>query len=137
MRYACGLPLLLLVALPVTAGELSLARIFGDPALSGPTPRDVQISPDGRRVGLLRGRADDQYQLDLWSYDVADGTLKLRADSRQLMPVEQLSAAERSRRERERIADFHGIVDYKWAPDSRHVLFTLAGSLYLCDLNAA
>src|SRR5476651_1656298 len=42
----------------------------------------------------------------------------------------------RSRRERERIADYHGIVEYKWAPDSRHVLFTLSGSLYLCDLDA-
>ena len=128
------LPLLCLIALPAGAGELTLERIFGDPALSGPTPRNVQVSPDGRRVGLLRGRADDQHQLDFWSYDVADGALKLRVDSKQLAPREQLSTEERARRERERIADFHGIVDYKWAPDGRHVLFTLSGNLYLFDL---
>src|SRR6202030_1181282 len=38
---------------------------------------------------------------------------------------------------RERIADYHGIVGYEWAPDGRHVLFTLGGDLYLCDLGAA
>jgi dipeptidyl-peptidase 4 len=134
MRRVCCL--LMLIALPSYASELTIARIFGDPALTGPTPRDVQISPDGRRVGLLRGRNDDQHQLDLWSYDISDRSLKLRVDSKRLVPVEQLSAVERARRERERIADYHGIVDYKWAPDSRHVLFTLAGTLYLCDLDA-
>jgi dipeptidyl-peptidase-4 len=128
--------LLILIAVPINASELTIARIFGDPGLSGPTPRAVQVSPDGRRVGLLRGRDDDQHQLDLWSYDVTDGALKLRVNSKLLVPAEQLSAVERARRERERIADYHGIVDYKWAPDSRHVLFTLAGSLYLCDLDA-
>jgi len=128
--------LLIVIALPANSSELTIARIFGDPALSGPTPRAVQVSPDGRRVGLLRGRDNDQHQLDLWSYDVADGGLKLRVDSKQLVPTEQLSAIEQGRRERERTADYHGIVDYKWAPDSRHVLFTLAGSLYLCDLDA-
>ena len=136
MRCAYGL-LLILIAVPISASELTIARIFGDPGLSGPTPRAVQVAPDGRRVGLLRGRDNDQHQLDLWSYDVADGALKLRVNSSQLVPTEQLSAVERARRERERTADYHGIVDYKWAPDSRHVLFTLAGSLYLCDLDAA
>jgi dipeptidyl-peptidase-4 len=135
MRSFCLL-LLCLIALPAAADELTISRIFGDPALSGPTPRAVQVSPDGRRVGLLRGRDDDQRQLDFWSYDVADGVLKRRIDSKQLAPAEQLSDAERARRERERIADFHGIVDYKWAPDGHHVLFTLSGSLYLFDLDA-
>jgi len=122
---------------PAAASDLTLARIFGDPALSGATPRSLGISPDGTRVAMLRGRATDQHQLDLWSYDLRDGTLRLRVDSSRLVGVEQLSLAERSRRERERIADLHGIVDYEWAPDSRHVLFTLGGDLYLADLDAA
>ncbi len=121
---------------PAAAGQLTIERIFGDPALSGPTPREVKISPDGSRVALLRGRATDQHQLDLWSYDLHDHSLKLRVDSKKLVPVEQLSSAERERRERERIADYHGIVNYEWAPDSRHVLFTLGGNLYLADLDA-
>src|SRR3984885_630863 len=136
MRYICYL-LLLLITVPTGASELTIQRIFGDPALSGPTPRAVKVSPDGRRVGLLRGRDTDQHQLDLWLYDVAGGALEMRVDSKKLVPEEQLSDAERARRERERVADYHGIVDYDWAPDGRHVLFTLGGNLYLCDLNAA
>jgi dipeptidyl-peptidase-4 len=135
MRCICCL-LLVLIALPAAASDLTLERIFGDPALSGPTPRAVKVSPDGRRVGLLRGRDTDQHQLDLWSYDVADGTLQMRVDSKKLVAEEHLSDAERARRERERIADYHGIVDYEWAPDGRHVLFTLGGNLFLCDLDA-
>jgi dipeptidyl-peptidase 4 len=135
MRGLCCL-LLMLHTLSVAASELTIERIFGDPALSGPTPRAVKVSPDGRRVGMLRGRESDQHQLDLWSYDVGDGSLKMRVDSKRLVGVEQLSDAERARRERERSADFHGIVEYEWAPDGRHVLFTLGGNLYLCDLDA-
>lgn len=135
-RFALFPMLLIASALPAVAGDLTLERIFGDPALSGATPRAVKISPDGLEVGMLRGRESDQHQLDFWSYDVRHGTLEMQVDSKRLDAVEALSAAERSRRERERIADFHGIVAYQWAPDSRHVLFTLGGNLYLADLEA-
>ena len=126
----------MLVCLPAAGNDLSLNRIFADPALLGPTPRGVKVSPDGRRVGLLRGRATDQHQLDLWTYDVNTGRLEMRVNSTRLAPEEHLSDAERARRERERTADYHGIVDYDWAPDGRHVLFTLGGNLYLYDLDA-
>lgn len=135
MRRIC-LALWLLMPMVAMSTDLSIERIFSDPALAGPTPRAVKVSPDGSRVGLLRGRANDQHQLDLWIYDVKDSTLQMRLDSKQLAPSEQLSDAERARRERERIADFHGIVDYDWAPDGHHVLFTLSGNLYLYDLDA-
>lgn len=134
MRAACRL-LLILFALPAAAGDLSVERIFGEPSLRGPTPRAVKVSPDGSRVGLLRGRATDKNQLDFWSYDVATGTLDMRVDSTLLVPEEKLSDAERARRERERIADYRGIVDFSWAPDGHEVLFTLGGNLYLYDLN--
>ncbi len=134
MRYVCCF-LLTVAALPVGAADLTIERVFGDPALSGPTPRAVKVSPDGRRVALLRGRDVDQHQLDLWTYEISDGSLEMRVDSKKLATVEQLSDAERARRERERIAAYHGIVDYQWAPDSRQVLFTLSGNLYLCDLD--
>ena len=131
-----GCLMLVLLAAPALAGDLTLERIFADPALAGPTPRAVKVSPDGRRVALLRGRATDGHQLDLWTYDVKTGRLELRVDSSLLSPREQLSDAERARRERERTADYHGIVDYDWAPDGRHVLFTIGGVLYLYDLGA-
>jgi len=134
MRPICCL-LLILLAMPAAAGDLTLERIFADPSLAGSTPRGVKVSPDGRRVGLLRGRPTDRHQLDLWTYDVKTGRLEMRVDSVRLAPKENLSDAERARRERERTADYHGIVDYDWAPDGRHVLFTLGGNLYLYDLD--
>ena len=134
MRPICCL-LLILLAMPAAAGDLTLERIFADPSLAGSTPRGVKVSPDGRRVGLLRGRPTDRHQLDLWTYDVKTGRLQMRVDSVRLAPKENLSDAERARRERERTADYHGIVDYDWAPDGRHVLFTLGGNLYLYDLD--
>jgi dipeptidyl-peptidase-4 len=135
MRRICA-ALWLLVPMTAMSNELTLERIFSDPALAGPTPRAVKVSPDGGRVALLRGRASDQHQLDLWTYEVKDSALQMRIDSKRLAPAEQLSDAERARRERERIADFHGIVDYDWAPDGHHVLFTLNRNLYLYDLDA-
>jgi dipeptidyl-peptidase-4 len=128
-----GLGLVLMLALPVMAEELSIERIFGDPALSGPTPRGVKISPDGRRVGFLRGRSDDQFQLDLWVYDLDKGESHLLVDSRKLAPEKHLSDVEKARRERARTAALHGIVDYQWAPDGRKLLFPLGDALYLCD----
>lgn len=129
------LGLLMTIPLSAVAADLTIERMVGDPALAGLTPRAVKVSPDGRRVGFLRGSAQDQHQLDVWSYDIADGALKRRVDSKKLVPHEQLSDAERARRERERIADYHGIVDYDWAPDSRHLLITLGGNLFLYDLD--
>jgi len=134
--YAVLSVMLVLVAAPASAGDLTLERIFADPALAGPTPRAVKVSPDGRHVALLRGRSTDGYQLDLWTYDVKSGRLELRVDSTRLAPHEELSDAERARRERERTAAYHGILDYDWAPDGRHLLFTIGGYLYLYDLNA-
>jgi dipeptidyl-peptidase-4 len=135
MRSALCLLLIMILPLPVLSNELRIERIFADPGLAGPAPRAVKVSPDGRRVALLRGRTTDQHQLDLWVYDVQDAALQKRVDSKKLAPAETLSQAELARRERERIADFHGIVDYDWAPDGRHVLFSLDGNLYLYDLD--
>src|SRR5690606_4292033 len=50
---------------------------------------------------------------------------------------EVLSDEEKARRERQRIAALSGIVDYHWAPDSRHLLFPLGGELYLYDLQGS
>jgi len=119
MRRVVGWAFVLLMSvstLSAVSDPLTIERIFADPALSGPTPRAVKLSPDGARVGLLRGRTTDQHQLDLWIYDVKDGLLQLRVDSKKLAPAEQVSQEERARRERERVADFHGILDYDWRP---------------------
>ncbi len=118
------------------ADKLTIDRIYEDPPLSGDSPRGMSISPDGKQVGYLRGSDDDQYQLNLWAYDVNVGEARLLVNSRQLVSEEVLTDKEKARRERKRMASYHGILHYEWSPDSRKLLFPLGRALYLYDLTA-
>ena len=119
---------LLAVSLPAMSEKLTIERILDDPAVLGTTPRGLKIAPDGSRVTFLRGKADDQNALDLWEYHLADNATRLLVDSRLLQPTEEaLSDAEKATRERQRIAGLKGIVNYRWAPDSRRLLFPRGG----------
>jgi dipeptidyl-peptidase-4 len=115
---------------------LTVERIFASPALSGPGIRALKVSPAGDRVTFLRGKEDDQSQLDLWEYHIKDKALRLLVDSKALVPdAGELSDEEKARRERQRIAQFNGIVEYRWSKDGNFLLFPLAGDIYLYRLN--
>ncbi len=134
-RIAVTLCVLFACAMPAMAEKLTVDRIYSDPALSGPAPRNVQIAPDASRVTFLRGKDSDQNQLDLWEYNLKDRAARLLVDSTTLEPGgEHLSDAEKARRERARTAGLHGIVDYHWSPDGKQLLFPINGDLYLYDL---
>ncbi|HEU4843577.1 MAG TPA: S9 family peptidase [Burkholderiaceae bacterium] len=124
-----------LAAVPATAEQLTLDRIHADPALGGPGVRNLKVSPDGARVTFLRGRADNQFQLDLWEYNLKDKSTHRLVDSKILVPEENLSAAEKARRERERVASLKGILSYSWSPDGKQLLVPIAGNLYLIDVS--
>lgn len=127
---------------PVTApapanGGLSFARVYGSPSLNGPVPREVKLSPDGRFLTLLRGRADDREQYDLWGYDRTTGQWSMLVDSRKLGSGKDLSEAEKMQRERLRIGDLKGIVSYTWSADSQSILVPLDGDLFLARLDGS
>lgn len=124
-----------IAALPASAEKLTLDRIYADPALSGPGVRNLHVSPDGERVTFLRGRADNQFQMDLWEYNMKDKTMHRLVDSKKLVPNENLSAEEKARRERARTASLSGIVNYSWAPSGKQLLVPIAGDLYLVDVD--
>src|SRR3954471_233735 len=130
---ACAM---LLVA-PAWPGKLPLERLFAAPDLSGPALRGVKISPDGRLIAYLKGRDDDKDRYDLWAYDVKAQRHRRLVDSRTLAGADRaLSAEEEARRERQRTSSLSGIVEYSFAPDSRHLLIPLNGDLYVYDLGA-
>lgn len=120
---------------PQAPSQLTIERIFASPALSGPSPRDVQLSPDGRYATLLKPRADDARRYDLWAINVATGQQRMLVDSTKLGSGDALSEAERMRRERLRIGGDEGIVEYRWAPDSRSIVVPLDGDVYLAQLD--
>jgi dipeptidyl-peptidase-4 len=121
-------------SLSLSAEELTIDRLVASPSLSGPVAQGVKISPDGTRVTFLQGRPDDQDQLDLWEYSVADGEKRLLVDSLDLQGgEEQLDEVELARRQRARVFNT-GIVEYEWSPDGGALLFPLGGDLYYLEL---
>jgi dipeptidyl-peptidase 4 len=133
LALACGM----LLAAPSWSGKLPLERLFSAPDLSGPTLRGLKISPDGQLVAYLQGREDDKDRYDLWAYDVRAQKHRRLVDSRTLAGADKaLSAEEEARRERQRTSSYSGIVEYSFAPDSRHLLIPLNGDLYVYDLAA-
>jgi len=115
------------------AEKLTLDRIHSDPSLSGPGVRNLKVSPDGARVTFLKGRDDNQFQLDLWEYNLKNKSTQRLVDSKTLVPEENLSDAEKARRERARTAALKGILNYSWSPDGKLLLVPIAGNLYLID----
>jgi dipeptidyl-peptidase-4 len=122
-----------LSAAPASAERLTLDRIHADPALAGPGVRNLRVSPDGERITFLRGRADNQFQLDLWEFNMKDKTTHRLVDSKQLVPNESISPEERARRERARTASLNGILNYSWSPDGKQLLVPIGGDLYLVE----
>lgn len=115
--------------------KLTLERVFGNPALSGPTPRAVKLSPDGRYLTLLRPRPDDRERFDLWAVDTTTGTDRMVVDSTAIGSGAELSEAEKMQRERARIGGSKGIVGYDWSPDARTLLVPLDGDLFVAGLD--
>ncbi len=131
--------LLLIAAMTVAtpaADKLTLEALAGNTSLSGPSLKHPELSPDGKRVTYLQGKADRQFQLDLWEVDVASGKSRMLVDSKVILPGEEvLSDDEKARRERQRTSSLSGIVDYQWSADGHTLLFPLGGDLYLYDLD--
>ncbi|WP_201742381.1 S9 family peptidase [Novosphingobium ovatum] len=120
---------------PSVSGAVTFERAFASPSLNGAAPRGLKLSPDGRWLTVLRGRANDREQQDLWGYDRQSGQWKMLVDSTKLSSGRALTEAERMQRERARIGDLKGIVSYHWATDGQSLLVPLDGELFLVALD--
>ena len=119
----------------IDPAQLTLERLYAEPALGGQPPLSMRLSPDGSRVTFLRGKLENSFALDLWSYDIRSKKTALLVDSAKITGApETVSEEEKSRRERMRIASLSGIVEYYFSGDGQQLLFPLSGSLYLYDL---
>ena len=100
-------------------------------------PRNITVSPDGRRVVFLRSTAGDDPVNRLWVHDVETGSATVVADPADLLADgadAELSPEERARRERAREAG-GGIVSYSTNPDVTGAVFSLGGRLFTTDLS--
>ncbi|WP_425229800.1 DPP IV N-terminal domain-containing protein [Sphingomonas sp.] len=120
----------------VHPGDLTLARVFGSPDLSGQQPQSLKLSPDGTLLTSVRPRADERNRYDLWALDTRTGQERMLVDSKRVGSGAELSEAEKMQRERDRsLTGKVGVVSYSWAPDSRSLLVPLDGELYLATLD--
>lgn len=110
---------------------LTIERIWGDPALSGPAPRALRFAPDGRSVTFLLPKEENANVLDLWSSDLRGGASKLLVDGAKLGGDSAImSEEEKARRERRRIFD-SGVIEYSWDGAGTAILTPVGGDLYL------
>lgn len=119
-----------------TAENLSIERIFSSPSLHGSQPRQLQVSPDGKRVTFIQGKKSDYERFDLWQYEVATSKTSVLFDADDLQKgPENLSDEEKARRERQRLSG-SGIVEYTWSQDGKALLFPLGGDAYYYSLES-
>lgn len=100
-------------------------------------PRNITVSPDGQTVRFIRTPDGVTRTGQLWEHDVASGTESLLVDPEALLGEggEQLSAEERSRRERSR-ESAGGLVGYDVDETGRWACFALSGQLWALHLGA-
>jgi dipeptidyl-peptidase-4 len=93
-------------------------------------PVDAHPTPDGKSVLFLRAKPR-QPTLSLFEFDVATGQSREILTPEQLLKgvEEQLSPAERARRERMRVST-RGFTGYQMSEDGRLLLVALSGRLY-------
>ncbi|OUZ12779.1 S9 family peptidase [Aeromicrobium sp. PE09-221] len=100
-------------------------------------PRNLTVAPDGRTVRFVRTPDGVTRTGQIWEYDIATRTESLLVDPVALLGDggEELSAEERSRRERSR-ESAAGIIGYDVDATGRWLCFPLSGRLWATHLGA-
>src|SRR5439155_16920245 len=125
------IPLLLAQsAAPQTGSKpLTIESIFAEGGITGRGPENIKWSPDNTKFSFIQ-RDDTGEHGQLWYVDATTGEKKVLLNEVKLtalaLPLSQL----KDDRARDRITRYH-IPAYLWSPDSKHLLFTPEGRLWL------
>jgi dipeptidyl-peptidase-4 len=116
--------------------RLTIERLFANPSLSGSSLREIHPAPDGRRVAYLKARPEDQFQFDLWEFNLEARVSRRLLDSGLAARGTAVSDVQQARNERERTAMFRGITRYSWSRDGSLLLVPLGDDIFLVDPDA-
>lgn len=96
-------------------------------------PTSIKLSPDGQRAYFLRSGARDPVQR-LYETEIASGLTRELITPAQLLggAEEQLSVAEKARRERLRLSA-KGFTSFQLSPDGESLVLPLSGKVYALD----
>ncbi len=111
---------------------LTIETIFAPGGITGRPPETIQWTPDQTKFSFIQRDDSGEYG-ELWSMDATTGQKTLLVSETKLAtlapPVEKIQ----DEREVERINRYH-VEPYRWAPDSKHLLFVPHGQLWLYSL---
>ena len=135
LRRGCLLLAFLCLPFAAAAQELTLEEIFSANGLAGPGPEQLQWSPDGAALTYILENAADSRR-NLWIAEAKGGSPRVLVSHAQLAALApSLNDATQDERERERRRRY-AVASYLWSPDSKSLLFTSAGSLFLYELES-
>ena len=122
---------------------LTIEAFCKSPSLAGPSPSGLKLAPDGACLTFLRGRPDDKDYHDLWRLPLTDQNCSPISDRQPVLLVDadrlglsgadgtELSAEEKARRERMRVAQAKGILQYYWSGNSEYILLPAGNTIWL------
>lgn len=112
-----------------TPRALTIERLYSLPWVIGTAPQSPQWSPDSRHLAFLWNDEGTNF-MDVWMTDVTGGKpVRVTSMPRPEDPanpgtdIAKLEQVERAEND-------HGVSEVIWAPDGRHLVFTLHGRIY-------
>ena len=114
--------------------QLTIESIFAEGGITGRAPETIKWSPDGKKVSFIQ-RDDAGEHGALWYVDVATGNKAVLVAEERLQELQPPISSIKDEREKERVTRY-SVAGYHWAPDSKHILFTAHGQLFLYALDA-
>jgi dipeptidyl-peptidase 4 len=111
---------------------LTIEAIFAGGGITGRPPETIQWTPDYTKFSFIQ-RDDSGEHGELWSVDATTGDKKLLVSEAKLATLAPPLEKIKDEREIERITRYH-VDPYRWAPDSKHLLFVPQGQPWLYSL---
>ena len=128
------LALILFIAIPVSAQQLTVKEIMKEPSIAGQRAGGEQLSPDGKWVVYL-WNAEGKNPDDLYLVPTEGGSpvkwlspsdLKVKGEDKKPDPLEYGVVVDDEFVTTRR----NGFGNLRWAPDSSKILFTRSGDIY-------
>jgi WD40 repeat protein len=114
--------------------QLSIEAVFGPGSITGLAPEGLHWAPDQKSFSYIQ-RDDSGEHGQLWLVNAASGEKKVLLSDEKLARLAPPLESIKDDRQKDQITRYH-VAPYYWAPDSKHLLFTPHGQLWLYDLDS-
>jgi dipeptidyl-peptidase 4 len=114
--------------------QLTIEAIFAPGGLTGREPEATYWTPDNANFSYI-DRDDSGDNARLWLVNAENGAKRVLVGPEKLAQLAPAIEKLRDDREKDQIQRYH-VAPYRWAPDSKHILFTPRGQLWYYDLDS-